>query len=168
MFEMKPLSPEAVPGALEKAERYRLLNEPGQAESICLDVLDVDSENQQALATLFLALTDQFDRDKGLADLVARARDVLPRMSNEYERAYYTGILYERRARSRLNRGGPGSGYTAYDWLREAMGWFEKAEAVRPPGNDDAILRWNTCARMIERHPDVKPAPPDQFEHPLD
>ena len=52
MFELKPLSTEAIPAALEKAERYRLLNEPGEAESICLDVLKADPENQQALITL--------------------------------------------------------------------------------------------------------------------
>ena len=31
MFELKPLSRDAVPGALERATRYRLLNEPGEA-----------------------------------------------------------------------------------------------------------------------------------------
>ena len=30
----------------------------------------------------------------------------------------------------------------------------EKAEAIRPAGNDDARLRWNACARLImhDRH----------------
>jgi hypothetical protein len=28
---------------------------------------------------------------------------------------------------------------------------------VRPPENDDALLRWNTCARFIMRHPEIKP-----------
>ena len=66
-FELKTLSPEAVPRALEKAERYRLLNEPGEAESICLDALDVEPDNQEALVTLLLALTDQFDTDAASA-----------------------------------------------------------------------------------------------------
>ena len=26
---------------------------------------------------------------------------------------------------------------------------LEKAEELRPPGNDDALLRWNACARII-------------------
>ena len=38
-----------MPAALEKALRYRLLNEPVEAESICRDVLEVDPDNQAAL-----------------------------------------------------------------------------------------------------------------------
>ena len=38
MFELKPLSLPAVPAALAKAERYRLLSEPEQCQSICEDV----------------------------------------------------------------------------------------------------------------------------------
>ena len=59
-FEPKPISRESVPAALQKAERYRIINDPSSAESICLDVLTVDPENQQALVTLLLAITDQF------------------------------------------------------------------------------------------------------------
>jgi hypothetical protein len=36
--------------------------------------------------------------------------------------------------------------------FRQAMDCFEKAEAIRPAGNDDAILRWNGCARIIQRN----------------
>jgi len=49
MAELKRLHKDAIPAALEKAERYRLLNEPGEAESICLDILAVDPDNQRAL-----------------------------------------------------------------------------------------------------------------------
>ena len=45
-FTLKPISPEAIPEALQKAERYRLLNEPAQAESLCQDVLAVEPNNQ--------------------------------------------------------------------------------------------------------------------------
>lgn len=155
MFELKPLSREAIPGALAKAERYRLLNEPWQAESICLDVLRIDPDNQQALVMLLLALTDQFD--EGLAGVVAQARELLPRLRGDYERAYYAGIICERQAKARLRKDGPGSGVPAYEWFREAMGWYEKAEAIRPPGNDDALLRWNTCARFLMSHPHLAP-----------
>ena len=51
---------DCLPAALQKAERYRLINDPTSAESICLDVLTVDPENRQALMTLLLAITDQF------------------------------------------------------------------------------------------------------------
>jgi hypothetical protein len=161
-FELKRLSPDAVPKALEKAERYRLLNEPGEAQSICLDVLDADPGNQPALVTLVLALTDQFDLENPSA--VSDAYDVAGRIADDYERAYYTGIVFERRAKARLRRGGPGCGPRVYDWLREAMTLYETAEAVRPAGNDDAILRWNACARLIMRVPHVEPAAEEPME----
>ncbi len=147
MFDLKPLHHAAIPAALDKAMRYRLLNEPGEAESICHDVLRVEPDNQQALVILLLALTDRFG--KGYAVGVTRAQEVLPRLRDAYERAYYSGILSERRAKAQLQQGGPGTGFSAYGLLREAMGWYEKAEALRPSGNDDALLRWNACARII-------------------
>ena len=158
MFELKSLSKEAIPGALAKAERYRLLNEPWQAESICQDVLRIEPDNQAALVTLLLALTDQFQR--GAAE--REARDVVARMHDDYERFYYSGIVCERRAQALLHQGSQGSGAMAYDLLRNAMHWYEKAEAIRPPANDDALLRWNTCVRLLRRYPHLEPAP----EHP--
>lgn len=149
MFELKALSTEAIPRALEKAERYRLLNEPGQAESICLDILRIQPEDQPALITLLLSLTDEFE--KRLTEAAGQAREVLPRLHSEYDRAYYGGIICERQARAQLNQGQPGAGVIAYHWLHEAMRLYEKAEAIRPAGNDDAVLRWNTCARLIMR-----------------
>ncbi len=165
MFELKALSKEAVPRALEKAERYRLLNEPTEAESICQDVLQVDPENQKALVTLLLALTDQF---AGLGGDVREAKEVLPRLHDEYERAYYGGIICERRGKAHLDHGGPGSRFAAYDLFRQAMEEYEKAHAIRPPGNDDAVLRWNACARTFMRHPHLQPAPDDRVELPLE
>jgi hypothetical protein len=149
-MEFKRLHPEAVPAALERAERYRLLNEPGEAESICVDVLAVEPKNQRALITLLLALTDRFSKGYGVSD--TEAKEVLGRIEGEYERAYYSGILAERRAKAQLTRGTPGCGHLAYESFREAMHWFEQAEPIRPTGNDDALLRWNTCARMIVRN----------------
>jgi hypothetical protein len=150
MSDLKPLSREAIPAALEKAERYRLLNEPAEAESICLDVLRTDPENQTALITLLLAVTDRFGKGYGVSD--TQAKELLSRVKGDYERTYYTGILAERRAKAKLAQGTPGSRHYAYDGFREAMTWFEKAEGLRPPGNDDALLRWNTCARIIEKN----------------
>src|SRR5580658_10879717 len=98
MFELKHISPEAIPVALEKAERYRLLNEPWQAESICRDILRIDPEHDLALVMLLLALTDQFG--KGVT--AAQAREVLGRLKGGYERAYYSGIICERWAESLL------------------------------------------------------------------
>lgn len=150
MLELKPLSKEATPAALEKAQRYRLLNEPAEAESICLDVLQTDPENQQALITLLLAVTDRFSKGYGVSG--TQANQLLAQVKGDYERAYYAGILAERRAKATLAQDFPGAGHYAYDGLREAMACFAKAEAIRPPGNDDALLRWNTCVRMIEKN----------------
>jgi hypothetical protein len=146
MFNLKPLSREAVPAALAKAKHYRLLNEPSAAESICLDILDVEPDDQDALIEIVLAMSDRFGKDYAVGD--ARVQDYLARIANEYQRAYYTGIVYERRAKAVLHSGGIG----AYELFRQAMDWFEKAEAIRPEDNDDAILRWNGCARVIVRN----------------
>jgi hypothetical protein len=154
MFELKTLSAEAVPRALAKAERYRLLNEPAEAESICLDALKIEPDNQDLLATLLLAITDQF------ADEPARVNDAwqtVARLRDEYERLYYTGIVHERRAKALLRHHTPRGGARAYDWLSEAMRCFEQAETIRPPNNDDALLRWNACARLIMRDHQLVP-----------
>ena len=147
MFELKQLSNDAIPAALEKALRYRLLNEPAEAESICHDVLSIDPDNQKALVTLLLALTDRFS--EGYAAGVSAGTGSFARLDDAYERAYYAGIICERQAKARLQQGHPGAGYDAYEFLGEAMNWFEKAETLRPPKNDDALLHWNTCARII-------------------
>jgi hypothetical protein len=148
-FELKTLTEEGIPSALEKAERYRLLNEPAEAESICLDILKVAPDNQEAIVTLLLAVTDRFSKGYGVSD--TQAKELLDRISSDYDRAYYSGILSERRAKMKLAQGGLASAW-AYDLFREAMECYEKAESIRPPGNDDSVLRWNTCARIIARN----------------
>src|SRR5436309_10390902 len=166
MSELKALSKEAIPAALEKAMRYRLLNEPGEAESICLDILKADPENQEAIMLLLLALTDRFEKGYGVSD--TQVKELLARIHSEYERAYYAGIFAERRAKTKLIQHTPGCRFQAYDLFREAMSWFERAEAIRPPGNDDALLRWNTCARIIERNRLVPREEEEPVEFPLE
>jgi len=121
----------------------------------------VDPANQELLVTLLLALTDQFT-ERGGAD-VDRARKLLPRLNDAYRRAYYAGIIAERRAKAQLDRGGPGASGIAYHCLHEAMDFYEEAEASRPPGDDEALLRYNTCVRLLERYPQLQPA---LEEHP--
>ena len=165
MFHPKPISKEAIPAALVKAERYRLLNEPGEAESICLDVLQIEPGNQDAVIMLILALTDQFrDETAASRNAAARAGDLIPRLTDDYDRLYYAGIVRERRARAALQRDRYAPAATAAEWLREAMQYFERAEAIRPAHNDDAVLRWNTCARLLEQLPRT---PADVQEEPL-
>lgn len=163
-FELKHISKSGVGPAIERAERYRLLSDPEQAESICLDVLDVDPGNQQALVMLILAMTDQFGRREG-GPGAQRSLPYVQQLSDEYQRAYYTGIIHERQARARL-RSGP-SRVFAYDGLRDAMEWYEKAELLKPPGNDEAILRWNACVRTIRRA-GLRPWSEERVEPPLE
>ena len=154
MRELKALSADAIESALAKAERYRLLNEPGEAESICLDILQIDATNQAAHVTLLLALTDQFGHMPGAH---ARARGALAHLQSEYDQAYYAGIIAERRAKAQFARGGAGSSVGVHEWITEAMRHFERADALRPHGNDDARLRWNACARFLDHHPQLRP-----------
>lgn len=161
-FELKPISREGVAAALRKAERYRIINDPSSAESICHDVLTVDPGNQEAVVTLLLAITDQFAG--GPTEGVRRAQELLSRLDDEYDRAYYAGIICERCAKAQLRSDTPSSGEMAYHWLREAMGWYEKAEARRPPGNDESILRWNTCVRLLARHEHLRPRTEEPVE----
>jgi hypothetical protein len=160
-FELKRISPDGIPHALEKAERYRLLNDPAQAESICRDVLAADADNQDALRAIVLALTDQFG-EHGAGGASREAQGYIMQLSDEYERAYYSGIVHERETRSYLTRKNVVRS-AAYDGFRQAMEWYERAEALRPPGNVDAILRWNSCVRAIER----ERLEPEAREHEL-
>jgi len=147
MSELKKISHEAIPRATQKAERYRLLNQSWATESICLDILEVDPTNQPVLVMLILAITDQFGHEPG--KLVRRARETLERLTDPYQRAYYAGIISERLAHAQLASGAMHAEAMALSTLQGAMESFEKAEQLRQPGNDDAILRWNTCLRTL-------------------
>ena len=159
-FDLKPISAASIPEAFTKVERYRFLNEPSLAESICLDILAIVPNDQQALISLLLARTEQF----GSAMTAAMAQEVLSKIEGAYERAYYAGIISERMGHAYLRQAGPGRAAAAYHALRAAMEHFERAEELRLPGNDDAILRWNTCARILMRDPEIRPLPDAEFQ----
>ncbi len=162
-LELRLISKNAVPQAVKKAEHYRLLNAPELAESICLDVLAVDPDNQQARVVVLLAITDQFGQ-AGATSRVKEAFDHLDRLTDPYQREYYGGLIHEREARSYLAR--RTSRIFAYDTFREAMESYEKAVAIRPEGDDDALLRWNACVRTI-RQERLHPLP-QEAEQPLE
>lgn len=148
-MDLKKISKSSVPRALALCERYRLLNEPDQAESICLDILDVDPSNQDAVRMLLLSLTEQFGHKR--AEVFQEAQRVAVDLVNPYEQVYYLGVVYERWGREKLGDGSPA--YIAGDWLKKAMIQFEEAEKLKPPDDDSALLRWNTCARLLTRVP---------------
>lgn len=164
MFELKPIARDSIPRAIERAEHYRLLNEPSEAESICLDVLEIEPENLIALKCLLLSLTDQFDLHAGPS--LDRAKRILPRLP-AYEQKYYAGIISERFARHQLHSGHPGAKFSAYAHLVDAMEYYAAADKLAPEGNDDAVLRHNTCVRMIQWNALVE-AHQDEHEQPLE
>jgi hypothetical protein len=140
-------------------ERYRLLNEPRLAESICLDIIAVEPDNQEALVALVLALSEQLERRQTAG--VQQAQEYIARLDSEYKRAYYNGIVAERRGHVVLRLGRPRYTHYAYNWYHTALEYYAEAEKVRPEGNDDVILRWNTVVRTLDRHPELV-AEPDE------
>jgi hypothetical protein len=164
MPELKPISKDAIPQALEKAMRYRLLNQPWQAESICRDILRTDPDNQEAVYTLILAMTDQFE-DKNKTSL-KRVREVVDQLTDKYEKEYCLGLVFERQARAALKRATPRAGYIAYEHLIHALQHYKNAEKIRPETNEESILRWNACTRFMSQH-NLKPAPDDERTQPF-
>lgn len=154
MYALKAISHDTVSGALAKAERYRLLNEPGEAESICRDILAVEPDHQQAIVSLILALTDEIPHD---THAFRNATGMVDQLHSPYERAYYCGIAWERRAKARHHAGGQGAHHYAYDWIVKALDCFGEAESLKPAGNDDAVLRWNACVRFLMQHKELVP-----------
>lgn len=161
MLQLKPIDREAIPRSLAKAERYRFLHEPREAESICRDILAAEPDHQAALVMLVLSLTDQFSTGTGTTP--EHTKPLLARLHDPYERAYYTGVVNERWGKHQHESGSPG--YVVYDWFADAMESFEKAESLAPGGNEDAVLRWNSCARTLAISPDIRPRPED-LAHP--
>jgi tetratricopeptide (TPR) repeat protein len=149
--------------ALDKARQYRSLLEPEIAESICLDVLHIDPENQQALVVYILALSDQLHH-AGKKTQVQSIEEAIQKLQSRYQQHYYTGLLNERRARFMLTQSM--ARVFAYDYFIEALQAYQKAEKIRPEHNDEAILRWNSCIRTIEKE-NLKPRP-DQKDARLD
>jgi tetratricopeptide (TPR) repeat protein len=149
-YKLKSISKNGIDKAIAKAELYRDLNEPGEAESICRDILATDPENQSAIRLFGLSITDQFTGAP--SDRYEEAKRTFQRLSDQYERLYYTGLAHERRAKSQLRAGLPP--HTLLAPFEEAMRHFQEAERIRPEGNDDAILRWNRCVRILEGRSD--------------
>lgn len=154
MKRLKKISTASVPAALKMAERYRLLNDPGEAESICLDILEVDPKNHDAQISLILSLSDQLSERMGAFE---EAQMIVHGLKKKYERNYYSGVLCERRARAHFRSDSMSSGHVAYDWFQQALDFFDKAGKDRPKGNDKAYFRWNAIVRMLAQHPSLKP-----------
>jgi tetratricopeptide (TPR) repeat protein len=149
-YELKSISQSGIPEAISKAELYRYLNEPEETESICHDILAIEPNHQLALRMLGMAITDQFTGTA--ADRFGEAESVLRRLTDRYEQLYYLGILHERRGKALLRAGR--APHTLLPFFEEALRCFSQAAEIRPKGNDDAILRWNRCVRILHGNPD--------------
>ncbi|MBV9670306.1 MAG: hypothetical protein JOZ43_05055 [Acidobacteriales bacterium] len=150
-FTLKKITLDGVPAANAKAERYRFLHQPHEAESICLDVLEIDPQNQLALRNLALSITDQFTGS--FSDRLNQAEQAVQKLLDPYERLYYSGIIYERRAKTQLHAGN--MPHALLVMFEKALRCFEQAQAISPPANDDAILHWNSCVRVLQSRVDA-------------
>jgi len=146
-LKLKTISKDGIPEAISKVELYRYLNEPEEAESICHDILAADPDNQLALRLLGLTLTDQFEGRH--SDRYAETEKIFQSLRDPYDLLYYRGLLLERRAKAQMKAGVRAQ--ILVGSLHEAMRCFEEAEKIHPPQNDDAVLRWNRCVRLLER-----------------
>jgi hypothetical protein len=149
-MELKKISKSGIAEALTKVELYRYLHEPEEAESICRDIIAAEPNHQLGLRMLGLAITDQFTG--GGSDRYAEVERIFQSLTNPYERLYYTGLLHERRVKAQLLAGR--QAHTLLPLLEQALHCFAEAEKIRPHDNDDAILRWNRCVRLLQSRPD--------------
>jgi len=147
--KLKTISASGIAEALSKAQLYRYLREPEESESICQDILATDPENQAALRLLGLSITDQFTGD--VQDRYAEVEAIFRRLTSTYAQHYYLGILSERRGKAQMRAGRPA--YVVVALIEEAMRHFAEAEKIRPEANEEAILRWNRCVRLLEKLP---------------
>ena len=150
--ELKRLPASSLQAAVAKAAHYRDLNQPEEAESICLDVLAVDPAHQDALKIFGLALTDRFAT--GQVGLLEEAVRVFEQMQDAYQRTYHLGVAWERAAKAHLERHETHSAAAAFE---SALSFFERAEALRPD-LPDPLLRWNRCVRLISNDATLREA----------
>ena len=159
---LKSLTPAAIEGALKLAADSRQGGQPQTCESVCHDVLQVESTNQEALRLLLLSHADRFNEDSSQHEMAAR--DAQSRLTSEYDRAFYDGYILHRLAQSAIASGSPLAARVVYELLSGAMASYEDAERVRPKGNDDAILLWNACQRLLQSTPHTGPRETQAFE----
>ncbi len=132
--------------ALDKAKQYRLLLEPELAVSICLDIFNIDKKHQETIIVYILALSDNLSKQKNDTKIF----DAIKLLTSEYHKKYYTGIYHERKALS-LMKGNMSASF-AYNLFTKAMDFYKQAIEISADDNDDAILRYNSCIRIIQHN----------------
>jgi hypothetical protein len=159
-LRLKRLAESSLEMALEKANHYRNLNEPEEAESICRDILATKPDHHGALRTLGLALTDRFARS--WSAVFDEAIDTFKKLPSEYEREYYVGVAWERCAKAQLEANEAWNALTSFE---HALVHFERAEALTTEANPDPLLRWNRCVRALETDPLLLEAQASPLSH---
>src|SRR5260370_11156439 len=159
-LKLKTISKSGIPEAIARAELYRYLNEREEGRSVWRDILAADPKHMLGLRTLGLAMTDQFTG--GQSDRYADVEGIFQSLAEPYERLYYTGLLCERRVKAQLRCGR--APHTLLPLWEKALQCFADAEKIHPPGNDDAILRWNRCVRLLQSQPDFEAEEVASFE----
>ncbi len=137
----------AIPNVLKKAKQYRLLLEPDLAISICIDIFAIDANNQEALIIYILALTDKLSNGCKVTD--KKILDTIAKLSTKFYKDYYTGIFLEKKARAMLKN--TMSKSFAYAAFMQAIKAYKQAEKLADKDCSDAILRYNSCLRTIEK-----------------
>ncbi len=160
-WELKALKARNLTAAVTLAKRYRDLNQPDEAESICRDILAVAPDNDEARRTLGLALTDRFPA--AYVTLFDEACTTFDKLRSEYDRVYYTGIAWERYAKAQLEAGRVENAIHAFE---EAIRRFDRSDKLGSPDDPDSVLHYNRCVRALTTHPDIvrvseRPPPPD-------
>ncbi|MEC7596311.1 MAG: hypothetical protein VYD29_04205 [Pseudomonadota bacterium] len=138
----------SIEDVLERAKQYRSLLQPDMAISICMDIFAVDKNNQEALVIYILALTDQLSQSESKVHQ-KKITDSIKRLDSKFLQHYYSGIFFERQARSLLKHSMSRS--FAYEAFIEAIAEFEIAEKMAPEHCADPILRYNSCIRTIKK-----------------
>ncbi|MBX3216356.1 MAG: tetratricopeptide repeat protein [Labilithrix sp.] len=157
--ELKALRARNLSSAVNLAKHYRALNQPEDAESICRDILDVAPDDEEAWCTLGLALTDQFPT--AWMTLFDAACAAFSKLGSEYERMYYTGVAWERYAKAQLVAGRAENAIHAFE---QALGRFERADALGSPDDPAPILHYNRCLRALTTDPDLLRASTAPYE----
>ena len=147
-MEYHKIDKDSIEDVLERAKQYRSLLQPDMAISICMDIFAVDKNNQEALVIYILALTDQLSQSESKVHQ-KKITDSIKRLDSKFLQHYYSGIFFERQARSLLKHSMSRS--FAYAEFIEAIAEFEIAEKKAPEHCADPILRYNSCIRTIKK-----------------
>ncbi len=147
-MEYHKIDKDSIEDVLERAKQYRSLLQPDMTISICMDIFAVDKNNQEALVIYILALTDQLSQSESKVHQ-KKITDSIKRLDSKFLQHYYSGIFFERQARSLLKHSMSRS--FAYEAFIEAIAEFEIAEKMAPEHCADPILRYNSCIRTIKK-----------------